>query len=195
MKEPSDIERGAAQGRESPQSSTNMEKSPETKAIRKAMQDAIVKGDLGAVERCLEENKDLKQWLDPETEKSAICKAAEVGQPRIQALLVHHNCRTNKEKGVEQLEQVWDPKDLPKTKDIEELQHLQDIEYRYQLGCFAPKCGHIPRLVNNSSSIRHCGCPERKAIEAPYEALQKIAMVDTSLQVAAARSWLQAQMV
>ncbi|XP_064454600.1 uncharacterized protein LOC135365827 isoform X2 [Ornithodoros turicata] len=116
MMEPSDNERGAAQGRESPQSSTNMEKSPETEAVRKEMHDAIADGDIAKVQRYLNVYKALKLWLDPETEKSAICKAAEVGQPKIRALLVHHNCRTNKEKGVEQLEQVWDLKDLQRPK-------------------------------------------------------------------------------
>ncbi|XP_064455082.1 uncharacterized protein LOC135366343 [Ornithodoros turicata] len=179
-KKPSGTEGEGQQGGKSFKSSINIEKSQETATIRKAVHDAIVKGDLGEVERCLEKNKDIRQWLDPETEKSALCKAAEECQPQIRAYLVHRNCTINTEKKREERESF---------EQVKREKPLQDLEYHYQLGCMVPKCGFISHLVSRSSSKTGCNGFENK-ITKYYEALQKIATVDTILQVAATTSWL-----
>ncbi|XP_064455423.1 uncharacterized protein LOC135366588 isoform X1 [Ornithodoros turicata] len=159
-------------------SSANMERSHETATIRKAMHDAINRSDFGEVEKCLKENRDLRQWLDPITETSALCNALCYRQLKIAALLATHNCRFNERK-------IMDETDI-----IGRLKPMEECEYRYQLRLLVHKCDPAQQLVSKSPSQMSSDLFEVKVKEL-YEKLSKIPMVDTILRVVATTPWLE----
>ncbi|XP_064455431.1 uncharacterized protein LOC135366588 isoform X2 [Ornithodoros turicata] len=161
-------------------SSVNMERSPETATIRKAMHDAIDKGDLGEVEKCLKEKRDLSQWLDPTSEKSALCNALAKQKLKIAALLTTHHCRLNQRKKRKQEEEDF----------IGRLNPMEELEYRYQLRLLVHKCNVAQQLVSKSSSKTSSDGFEVKVKEL-YETLAKIPMVYTILRVVATSPLLE----
>ncbi|XP_064464724.1 uncharacterized protein LOC135376054 [Ornithodoros turicata] len=158
-------------------SSVSMERSHETAPMRKAMHDAIDRGNFGDVEKCLNENKDLRQWLDPETEKSALRNALKKKELKISALLVSRSCRFN---------------EANKNKEgklFMKLTPLEKSEYHYQLRLLVHTCDPIQRLLCKSSS-KTSDMFETKVKEL-YEKLYEIPMVDTILRVVATSLWLE----
>ncbi|XP_064455433.1 uncharacterized protein LOC135366589 isoform X2 [Ornithodoros turicata] len=166
------------EARKTSDSSLCKERSQETAAIRKAMHDAIEKGDLGEVEKYLNENKDLRQWLNPGTDTSALGNALEKKLLKICALLTSRNCRVNEKKKQDE------------GKYFTLLNIFEKREYLYQLGLLLHKCDVAQQLVSKSSSKTSSDGFEVKVKEL-YEKLTKIPMVDTILRVVATTPWLE----
>ncbi|XP_064455250.1 uncharacterized protein LOC135366470 [Ornithodoros turicata] len=149
-----------------------MEKSEDSARLRKAMHDAIDQRDMDKVEKCLNDNKEFRQWLSPETGKSALYNALEKGELQICAFLVSRKCTFNEEKK-EKEEQSFSV-----------LNRMQNSEYRYQLRSIVYKRDHIKYLTSISASMPSCAVSET-GVEEIYRKLGETQMVDVILRVVA----------
>ncbi|XP_064464754.1 uncharacterized protein LOC135376106 isoform X2 [Ornithodoros turicata] len=70
----------------------NIERSPQWKALRKEMHEAIAAKDEAGVLKCLDAAPALKLWLDPVKDKSARYKAVKKKAFRIHGLLISREC-------------------------------------------------------------------------------------------------------
>ncbi|XP_064455435.1 uncharacterized protein LOC135366590 isoform X2 [Ornithodoros turicata] len=150
-------------------SNSSKERSQETAPTRKAMHDAIDKGDFDEVEKYLNENRDFKQWLHPDTGRSALCNAREKKELKIYALLMFRNCKLNKAKEKEEL--------------FEELNDMEEREYHYNFHQFCYKCDIPVRLLSISNVSANNDMFGK--VKELYEKLYKIPMIDTILEVVA----------